>query len=380
MRIGFYAPFKPLEHPNPSGDLAIARGVVGYLRAQGHQIWSASRIRSRWIYWQPLLWPRLLRDGLAAKRRIHRRPVDLWLTYHCYYKAPDLLGPLVCRSTGLPYVVFQGVYATKYRRRLQTWPGFHLNRWALRSADHVFTNKLVDEQNVGRLVPADRITYIAPGIEPQRFRHDAVARETLRRQWGVGNRPVIVAAAMFRDDVKTQGLLWLIRACAQVGRRKRDFLLVIAGDGQQRPAIQQLAARQLGRRCRLVGKLPPAQMQGLYSAGDIFAFPGIKESLGMVFLEAQACGLPVVAFNNGGIPEVVDHGRTGFLTPSMAELPFVEALIRLIDQSTLRKDMGQAAVLHVRRRHDLTENYKPMNTVLEALAARRPETLGSRKP
>ena len=100
----------------------------------------------------------------------------------------------------------------------------------------------------------------------------------------------------------------------------------------------------------------------------------------MVFLEAQACGLPVVAFNNGGIPEVVDHGRTGFLTPAMAELPFVEALIRLIDQSTLRKDMGQAAVLHVRRRHDLTENYKPMNTVLEALAARRPETLGSRKP
>ena len=63
---------------------------------------------------------------------------------------------------------------------------------------------------------------------------------------------------------------------------------------------------------------------GITVPGIVFAFPGIRESLGMVYLEAQACGLPVVAFDNGGVPEVVKDTVTGMLTPPFDKSGFVD--------------------------------------------------------
>jgi glycosyltransferase involved in cell wall biosynthesis len=263
MRIGFYTPFKPLNHPNPSGDRTIARGLVEFLKQRGHQLWFPSQLRARWIYWQPHRWPRLRHDIRTARSRVCRTPTDLWLTYHCYYKAPDLVGPAVCRATDLPYVIFQGVYATKYRRRLKTLPGFLLNRRALRCAHHIFTNKTVDRVNLRRIVPGSKVTYLAPGIDPKRFRFDDRAREALRRQWGVGDTPVILSAAMFRSDVKTRGLVWLIQACAELARRGHAFVLVIAGDGPMRGTVERLARRRLKDHCRLVGQTPRERDGGI---------------------------------------------------------------------------------------------------------------------
>ena len=111
-------------------------------------------------------------------------------------------------------------------------------------------------------------------------------------------------------------------------------------------------------------------MQRFYSAGDVFAFPGIRESLGMVYLEAQSCGLPVVAFDNGGIPEVVRDGETGFLTPLLSEGPFCEAISSLLRSSDLSKKMGKAAANYVRKYHDLNINYRQVESTLEKLAER----------
>jgi glycosyltransferase involved in cell wall biosynthesis len=369
MRIGFYTPFKPLNHPNPSGDRTIARGLVEFLKQRGHQLWFPSQLRARWIYWQPHRWPRLRHDIRTARSRVCRTPTDLWLTYHCYYKAPDLVGPAVCRATDLPYVIFQGVYATKYRRRLKTLPGFLLNRRALRCAHHIFTNKTVDRVNLRRIVPGSKVTYLAPGIDPKRFRFDDRAREALRRQWGVGDTPVILSAAMFRSDLKTRGLVWLIQACAELARRGHAFVLVIAGDGPMRGTIERLARRRLKDHCRLVGQTPRERMAAFYSAGDIFAFPGFREPLGMVYLEAQACALPVVAFDNGGIPEVVARGHTGLLTPPGQKGPYVKALEKLIREPELRRKMGVRAVDHIRQHHDLAANYRQLDTILSTIAA-----------
>src|SRR4030042_4534039 len=99
-------------------------------------------------------------------------------------------------------------------------------------------------------------------------------------------------------------------------------------------------------------------MVRFYNAGDIFAFPGIRESLGMVYLEAQSCGLPVVAFANGGIPEVVRDQETGFLVPLFAFEPYLQALDTLLSDKGLRRKMGQAGQSYVRKAHDLDQNYQ----------------------
>jgi glycosyltransferase involved in cell wall biosynthesis len=105
-------------------------------------------------------------------------------------------------------------------------------------------------------------------------------------------------------------------------------------------------------------------MRDYYSAADVFAFPGILEGLGMVYLEAQACGRPVVAYDAWGAAEAVVHGETGLLCPPAAEGGLEEGLDRLITRADLRTAMGRAAHDHIRRNHDLAKNYDRLGDLL----------------
>ena len=367
MNICFYAPFKPLGHPHPSGDLVTATGIFDFMVQRGHRVFQASSLRCRWIYWKPWLWPVVLRERRRAVRKLSSQGAELWFTYHSYYKAPDLLGPSVAAKLNIPYVIFQGIYSTKRRRRWVTKPGFYLNQNALQRADHVFANKSVDLLNLKRLLPAGRVSYVAPGIIPAEFSFDEQARCEFRRLWNAGEEPVIFSAAMFRADVKTEGLTWVIRACGELLRRGLNFRLVIAGDGRKKEQLQYLADQQAPGRVSFIGKIPRADMYRCYSAADLFVFPGIRESLGMVYLEAQSCGLPVVAFRNAGVPEAVQDGKTAILVPMYAMEPFAAAIEQLITDKNLRQQMGLAAKSYVREFHDLNRNYRELDKALGSI-------------
>ena len=365
LRICFYAPFKPLGHAHPSGDLVTATSIFDFLRRQGHRVIEASSLRCRWIYWKPWLWLKLIKERRQVVQRFSDTSVDLWLTYHSYYKAPDLLGPAVSRKLNIPYVIFQGIYSTKRRRQWKAKPGFYLNKKSLCAAHHVFSNKFVDLLNLKRILAENRVTYVAPGIIPDEFSFDETSRKKLHRHWNIADEPVIFSAAMFRPDVKTEGLIWVIRACGELYRQGQNFRLVIAGDGKEREKLQQLAKEHVADRVLFLGKIPRKDMYRYYSAADIFVFPGIRESLGIVFLEAQSCGLPVVAFNNAGVPEAVRDGKTGLLVPIYALEPFVDAVKRLMVDKNLRRRMGIAAKSYVREAHDLEKNYKKLDSVIQ---------------
>jgi glycosyltransferase involved in cell wall biosynthesis len=368
--IGYYTPFKPLGFHLPSGDLTIATGLRDFLEGGGHRVLHPSRLRARWIFWKPWLWPIVVRDRLRALRMLRHARAGLWLTYHAYYKSPDLIGPWVCKRLGIPYVIFQGIYSTRRKKSIKSLPGFVLNRHALVRADHIFSNRKEDLVNLRRLIPEDRLTYIAPGIDPKMFAFDAGARSELRRSWKIPESALVVlSAAMFRPGVKTEGLIWTINACAEIRRKGVPVHLVIAGDGKERKTLQTLAESRLSGNVRFVGKIPRDRMSRFYSAGDIFAFPGIRETLGMVYLEAQACGLPVVAFDNGGIAEVVRNKETGFLTPLYDMQAFGDAITRILDDAVLRRQMGEAAAGHVRTNHDIHRNYLQVETVLHHVIA-----------
>ncbi len=367
MKICFYAPFKPLDHPNPSGDLIIGRGLYDFLSGRGHRLKVASPLRCRWIYAKPWKWVDVFRQLRQCGKLVEQFSPDLWLTYHSYYKAPDVLGPHAAGRKDIPYVIFQGIYSTKRRRDIRTAPGFLLNRRALRKADHVFTNRLEDRLNLKRIISSGRITYIPPGIFPDAFRFDPDARMKLRARWRAGNVPVVVSAAMFRPDVKTQGLEWVIKTCGQLAGQGIDLLLAIAGDGRQKPFLKNTAEKYLPGKVIFSGRMARDEMYKFYSAGDLFVFPGIRESLGMVFLEAQSCGLPVVAFHNGGIPEVVRNGETGMLTPLLSQQPFSEAVKTLLLDPGLRRKMGRKAGIYVRKEHNLNDNYLGVDRILRKI-------------
>ena len=143
------------------------------------------------------------------------------------------------------------------------------------------------------------------------------------------------------------------------------------GDSSLREKLQQLAREHVADRVLFLGKIPRKDMYRYYSAADVFVFPGIRESLGMVFLEAQSCGLPVVAFNNAGVPEAVQDGKTGLLVPMYALEPFVDAIKRLMVDKHLRQQMGVAAKSYVREFHDLNKNYQELERSLNAIVKNR---------
>lgn len=342
----------------------IAKGLYDFLDRSGHSLVVPSRLRCRWIFWKP---HRLLQAFFETRRCIHKlrtTPADLWLTYHSYYKAPDILGPRICRQMNIPYVIVQGSYATKFRRRLQTWPGFQLNRYALLAADTHITTRQRDLLNIKRLVASEKLACLKPGLNPDDFAFNKTAREEMRSKWQVRGRPVILTAAMFRPDVKSEGIAWVIECCRRLHLKGQHFLLVIAGDGREKNRLQQQAAGLPSDMVLFTGRIPREQMSRFYSAGDLFVFPGFRESLGMVFLEAQSCGLPVVACDNGGIPEVIVNGQTGLLSAVHDQTAFDANVLQLLANEDQRATMGASAARHVRTHHDSRNNYQQLEQIL----------------
>jgi len=368
MKIAYYMPFKPLDHANPSGDLVTGTELHNYLADHGHDITLASRLRCRWIYYHPLTMLKLLREQKRILRDAHPTPPDLWLSYHSYYKAPDLLGPLCSKKLGIPYVIFQGIYSTKRRKQLKTLPGFLLNKKVLQVADHVFTNKKRDLTNLKRLLPDSRLSYTAPGIHPRVFEFSADWRERLRQKWAISDETIVMTVAMMRPGVKTRGIDTVIDACSELVQRGLSLRLIIAGDGSSRERLARKAAALLPGRALFTGKIARAELYRYYSAADIFAFPGIEESLGMVYLEAQSCRLPVVAYGDWGGGEAVVQGQTGLLSPAAEPSRFTDNIHYLLEKTEKRQALATHASEHIRRNHDLAVNYRLLEEKLIALS------------
>lgn len=372
MKISYYMPFKALDHPQPSGDLIIGRGIFSHL-IQQHQVDIASTLRCRWIYYKPQLLLRFLYEAVKIKRDIHQHRPDLWLTYHSYYKAPDLLGPIAQRQ-GIPYVIFQGIYSTKRRKKLKTRLGFALNKRALLQADLIITNKKRDYKNLCRLKSPQDILYLAPGLEPQQFTFQQKARAEIRNKWGIAHdETVILSVAMFRPGVKTEGLKLVIDSARQLLNQQKKIRLVIVGGGQCQKELEEYGA-DIDQQIIFAGKVTRAELYQYYSAADIFAFPGIHESLGMVYLEAQSCGLPVVAYQDWGASEAVVPTVTGFLSPARDHSQFTAHLALLESDTTLRQKMGQEAQQHIRKNHDIKKNYSTLSKVLQEVVSSHSNT------
>lgn len=371
MRIVFYPSFRALDHERSSGLVSIARDVRAAMEAEGHEVVVPVRQSMEWIYLRPAAWPATLREMWRADRDLRRARPDCWLTYHTYFRGPDIVGPALCARHRLPYFLLEASYATKYRKRLKTWAGFHLNRMALERADTVFLNKRRDVENLGRLLPAERIAYIRPGIRTANFPLDPELGRATRARLGLEAKRVAVTAAMMRPGVKEDGIAFVIDACASLLPEVPDLHLLILGDGPGRDRLETRARAILPGAHTFTGRIAPQDMHRWYQAGDVFAFPGINEAIGMVYLEAQCCGLPVVATSHDGAPEVVADGSTGAIVPPFSVPDFAAALGALLRDPGLRGRFGRQARERVLREFDTAANYRIMLGIMADVCARR---------
>lgn len=368
MKIALCTPFKPLDHPTVSGDVTIARDLADALESFGHTLTPLPFFSAKKIYERP----EVLADADRALDAMIEaaRGADCWLTYGTYYKVPDIFGPDGSEELRLPYFIFQASYAVNRAQNPETRPGYMLNKRAMLRADHIFCNRVNDLRGCARILPDDRYSPVRPGLPDGLFGRDEAARKRLREIWGVGDSVVVTTAAMMRHGVKAEGVRWVVETCADLIRQGRDLRLVVAGDGPRRGEIEAMATKTLGGRVRFLGMVERSALAGVLSAGDLFAFPGLEESVGMVYLEAQRCGLPAVATDDEGAPHVIDHQRSGLITP-VEKTAFTEAVGRLADDPVMRRAMGAQAMDYVQKEHMAAANYREMAQTMERIVKQR---------
>ena len=379
MRIAFYAPLKAPDHPVPSGDRTMARLLCRALQRGGHTVELASRMRSFEGAGEPNRQQFLARLGEriahALIRRYRQRPSllrpQLWFTYHLYHKAPDWLGPPVARALAIPYVVAEASYAPKQERG--PWAhGCAASRTALAAADLVLGLNAADRACVLPLLRSpDCWAPLAPFVDPERARvgvaEAAARRQSLALSLGFNAGTVLLlTVAMMRPGAKLASYRLLAQALTQLTEHR--WQLLIAGDGPARAEVLAAFA-ELGPRVHWLGAREPDALAQLYPVADIYVWPAMSEAYGMVLLEAQAAGVPVVAGLTGGVGDIVRAGETGLLVPVGDAAAFAQAVARLIDNADERRRLGQQAACVVGERHSLDAAARALDKLLTPLVA-----------
>ena len=359
MLIAFYSPMKPPSHPAPSGDRRMAGLLIRALEAGGHEVETASRLRSYDGEGVAFRQTRIAALGgrFAARliRRYRARPLRqrprAWFTYHLYHKAPDWLGPEVSAALGMAYVVAEASHAPKQKDG--PWAaGYAGAERAISRADLMFCLNPVDAVCTAPLLGGRQVS-LKPFIDTAPYLEAAAGRGRTRaalagRHGLDGDEPWLLSVAMMRDGDKLESYRILGRALS--GLLERPWRLLIAGGGPARKRVGDALAA-LGPRVAWLGVQEADALPGLYAAADAYLWPAINEAYGMAFLEAQSAGLPVVAGRSGGVPDVI--GETGILTPAGDWAAFAEAVASLLDDETYRRDLGARARARVHREHGL---------------------------
>jgi phosphatidylinositol alpha-1,6-mannosyltransferase len=193
---------------------------------------------------------------------------------------------------------------------------------------------------------ARRMVRLSPGVDAERFR-PGLDGSLWRSQWGIRtDQRVVLAASRL---VRRKGQDRLVEAWPTVAGACPDAVLVVLGDGRQAGSLRRRAARLgVAGSVRLVPGVTWDAMPSVYAAADVFALPcrtrrfGLEpEALGIVFLEAAASGLPVVAGRSGGAPEAVEDGWTGCVVDPSDPTEIAAQLVRLLDDADVRAVFGE---------------------------------------
>jgi glycosyltransferase involved in cell wall biosynthesis len=361
MRLAFYAPLKPPDHPVPSGDRRMGRLLIQAWERAGHEVELASRLAARdgdgtrqAEIARHADAERLRLQALFAGRPAAARPAA-WFTYHLYYKAPDWLGPALARDLAIPYLVAEASIAGK-RAGGPHDAGHRMAVAAVAAAARVFVLNPADKECLAPLVEPRRLVDLPAFLDLAAIPPPAEGREALRRTLAArhgldSRRPWLVSVAMMRPGDKLASYGILGRALG--GLLDLDWQLLVAGDGPARPAVEAALAPLGAGRVFHLGRLAEADVARCLAAADLCLWPAVNEAYGMALLEAQAAGLPVVAGAAGGVPSIVRDGITGLLAPPGEAGAFAAAARALLEAPARRAAMAAAARETVRRRHDI---------------------------
>jgi colanic acid/amylovoran biosynthesis glycosyltransferase len=230
----------------------------------------------------------------------------------------------------------------------------------LRSARFAVTVSDFNKQYLARFAGAERVVRIYNGLDVERFAPNGAALE---------GPPLVLAVGRL---VEKKGFDDLVRACSLLHRDGEEFRCLIVGKGELEAQLRTLIADLgLEQQVELAGPIPREQLLDVFSHASVLVAPcvigadGNRDGLPTVLVEAMGLGVPVIATEVTGIPELVDDGRTGLLVPQRDPQALAAAIRRIVNDPAGAQALARAGRAQVEREFDLCANVARLRTLFE---------------
>jgi len=251
---------------------------------------------------------------------------------HAHTRVTQVMGWFLEKTTACPFVT--------------TCHGFFRPHWGRRvfpcwgEAAIAISQPVKEHLEKDFKVGPEKIHLIMSGLDLSKF---SVSREDYRKErrrlMGLDGYQLIGIIARL-SDVKGHDIL--IRAMPKIIRQKMHTKLLIVGEGKEEAGLKELVAK-LGLNDYVYFYPVMNKTVEFLEIFDVFVMPSLQEGLGLSVMEAQACGLPVVASDVGGLPNLIEHGKTGLLVPSQDSDALAEAILDLLNDRKKALALGRAA-------------------------------------
>lgn len=265
---------------------------------------------------------------------------------HCGRCLPEgWVAWMIRRCWRIPYICYV------HGEEMNTADSSREFRWMVQRVFRDVAFVVANSRNTARMLrehwgmaPA-RIRQLYPGVDATHF-VPASRDPIVRSQLGWGDRPVVLTVGRLQ---KRKGHDQIVLALHKVRQSVPDVLYAIAGDGQERAILEAMvASEQLADHVQFLGEIDEALLIRCYQQCDLFVLPnrqvdGDFEGFGMVLLEAQACGKPVVAGASGGTAETMRIPETGQVVCCDGPHELAAVIVELLGDPALRERMGEAA-------------------------------------
>jgi len=250
---------------------------------------------------------------------------------------------------------------------VEVWePLGSLRRRALRHANLVLAPSKDTSEHVATVqgVARERIRVLPWGLDPQ-FEAFVAAGSHLSPPADFPHGRVILTVGRWLAPERYKGMDTLITALPRLLMQWPDLHIVLAGSGDDRPWLEDLAEKSgVMMHVHFLSGLSYTEIAACYTACDIFALPSRGEGFGFAYLEAMACGKPVIGGAHGGAPEIIQDGVTGYLVPHGDSIQLATAIQTLLADPAHAKEMGARGKRTVEQEYRFQSFAKSLKKIL----------------
>lgn len=273
--------------------------------------------------------PKIYFAAAELRRFIKEHSIDI---VHAHTRITQVMGSVISRATGTPYIsTCHGFFKPRFSRRLFPCWG----EAVIAISDAVRLHLIQDFH-----VPESNVFLVPNGIDTGEFASVSEEEKRSRRAGlGFSDEPLIGIIARLSD---VKGHDTLIRAFNDVVQAVPKARLLIVGEGKEEAVLKKMAKDfNLTEQIKFYPVVN--KTAEILSLLDIFVMPSLQEGLGLAVMEAQAAGLPVVASRVGGIPSLIEDGKTGILVPAGSPDDLAKAIKAMLNDPARAREMGQQA-------------------------------------